>query len=172
MGNKSLKIGLDIDGVLADFTGAWHDLYPEISATPSTWYLDPKIGDRFKAMREANTLDDFYLNIKPLINPSDIPFEPHCYITSRPVGKEISEQWLSKNGFPEKPVISLSIRESKVKAANEAGIEIFIDDFYDNFIELNINGIFTYLYTASWNIQYKVGHMRLNSLKDIPSLHK
>lgn len=167
---KQPKIGLDIDGVLANFTLSWHELYPEISPTPNTWYLDPKIGERFKAMREANTLDDFYLNIKPLINPNDIPFEPHCYITSRPVSREISEQWLDNYGFPRKPVISLDIRQSKVIAAKEAGVEIFIDDFYENFIELNNHGVFTYLYTAPWNIKYDVGHMRLNSLKDIPIL--
>ncbi|HNU60234.1 MAG TPA: hypothetical protein PKI08_09820 [Aquaticitalea sp.] len=132
MKNTPIKIGLDIDGVLADFTLAWHELYPEVSPTPSTWHLDPKIGERFKAMREANTLDDFYLNIKPLINPSEIPFEPHCYITSRPVSVEISKQWLKKNGFPEKPVISLEIKSSKVEAAKNAGVDIFIDDFYEN----------------------------------------
>ena len=162
-----LKIGLDIDGVLADFTRAWHELYPEVSPTPTTWYLDPKIGERFKAMREANTLDKFYLNIQPLINPEDIPFEPHCYITSRPVTREITEQWLNKYGFPQKPVISLELRQSKVEAARNAGVDIFIDDFYDNFAELNNHGITTYLYTAPWNIGYDVGHLRINSLKDL-----
>lgn len=164
------NIGLDIDGVLADFTLAWHKLYPEISPTPSTWYFDNKIGERFKSMREAGTLDDFYLNIEPLLKPEDIPFEPHCYITSRPVSKEISEQWLAKHGFPRKKVISLNIASSKVAMAREVGVEIFIDDFYENFIELNNAGITTYLYTQPWNIMYDVGHMRLNSLKVISLL--
>lgn len=162
------KIGIDVDGVLADFTIAWNELYPEISATPSSWYLDRKIGERFTEMKENKTLDDFYLGIPALIKPEDLPFEPHCYITSRPVSKEITEQWIDANGFPRKKVISLDIRQSKVEAAKDAGVEIFVDDSYDNFVELNKNGIFTYLYTAPWNSRYDVGHMRLNSLKDIP----
>lgn len=169
---KIPRIGLDIDGVIADFTGSWSTLYPDVSATPTSWYLDRRIGSRFDNMVKENTLNDFYLNIKPLINPKEIPFEPHCYITSRPVDKEISEQWLDMHGFPAKPVISLSIRESKVEAAKKANVDIFIDDAFENFVELNNHGIFTYLFTTPWNIKYDVGHMRLNSLSSIPLLKK
>lgn len=167
---KQPHIGIDIDGVLADFTGSWNKLYPEISATPTSWYLDRKVGSRFEEMKNSGKLKEFYLNLEPLMKPEDIPFEPHCYITSRPVPKEITEQWLDKNHFPAKKVISLDIRQSKVDAAKEAGVEIFIDDSYDNFIDLNNHGVFTYLYTAPWNIRYDIGHMRLNSLKDLPIL--
>jgi len=167
---KLPHIGLDIDGVLADFTSAWSILYPEISAMPNSWYLDRKVGARFEEMRNNNTLDNFYLNIKPLIKPEDLPFEPHCYITSRPVSKEITEQWLDKYNFPAKKVIGLDIKQSKVDTAKEAGVEIFIDDCYENFVELNNHGVFTYLFSAPWNQRYEVGHMRLNSLKNIPLL--
>lgn len=164
------KIGLDIDGVLADFTKAWVEVYPEISATPNSWYFDRKVGSRFDEMKKHNKLDNFYLNIKPLILAKDLPFEPCCYITSRPVSKEISEQWLDELNFPAKEVISIDITKSKVDACKEAGVEIFIDDSYENFVNLNNNGIFTYLYTTSWNIKYDVGHMRLNSLSELPLL--
>ncbi len=167
---KLPKIGLDLDGVIADFTGAWKELYPEVSATPNSWYLDRKVSKRFNAMREAGTLNEFYLNIPVLVKPEDLPFEPHCYITSRPVSNEISEQWLDNNGFPARPIYTVDIRQSKVEVAKNAGIEIFVDDSFENFVELNNNGIFTYLYSAPWNQKHDVGHMRINSLKNIPLL--
>jgi len=167
---KLPKIGCDLDGLIINWTGAWSKLYPEISSAPNSWYLDRKIEERFNVMSKAGTLDDFYLNIEPLIKATDLPFEPHCYITSRPVSKEISEIWLDKHGFPAKPVYSIDVRQSKVDVAKNAGVEIFIDDSFENFVELNNGGIFTYLYTQPWNVKYDVGHMRLNSLNDLPFL--
>lgn len=167
---KLPKIGLDVDGVIADFTTAWNELYPEIPAEPTSWYLDRRIGERFDQMRKDGTLDDFYLNIKPLILPEDLPFEPHCYITSRPVAKEITEQWLDALHFPAKKVYSIDVRQSKVDAAKDAGVTIFVDDSFDNFVDLNNNGIFTYLFSQKYNSKHDVGHMRIKSLKDIPVL--
>lgn len=167
MNNKN--IGLDIDGVLADFSLAWHMLYPEVNPRPNTWNLDSKISERFKKMKEDNVLDDFYLSIEPLIKPEELSFEPTCYITARPVISEITEEWLKIHGFPIKPVITVG-NMSKIVAAKENNVEIFIDDHYDNFLELNNNGIFCYLFTAPWNLQFDVGDMRLNSFKELLNL--
>lgn len=161
------NIGLDIDGVLAGFRIAWSKKYPEIDAKSSSWHFDDKIKERFDTMIKDNMLDEFYLNIPTLIKPEDIPFELTCYITARPVNSDVTEKWLNLHGFPTKPVVTVGINKTKIDAAKENHVEIFIDDNYDNFVELNDNGIFCYLYTAPWNIKYDVGHMRLNSLKDI-----
>ena len=168
--NTLSSIGLDIDGVLADFRTTWHKLYPEIPPNPHSYHFDDEILERYELMKKAGTLDDFFLSLKPLIKPEDIPFEPKCYITARPVESKISEQWLDKIGFPKKKVFTVPCGTSKVSVANDADIEIFIDDYYKNFKELNEAGIFTYLYTARSNLKYDVGDMRLNSLKELPLL--
>ena len=167
---KKQKIGLDIDGVIADFMLAWHELYPEIPRDPDRYDFDENIMQRFDDMRKAGTLDNFYLGIKPLIKPEDLPFEPLCYVTARPVDTKITKQWLNTHGFPKKKVITVPTGTSKVDAMKKTGIEIFVDDYYRNFNELNNAGIFTYLYSAPWNIKHDVGHMRINLLNDIPLL--
>jgi hypothetical protein len=164
---KQIKIGLDIDGVLADFHMHWHMLYPEINPRPKVWEFDENIGRRFNDMKERGVLDDFYLNIPILTKPEDIPFEPDCYITSRPVSSKISEAWLYENGFPKKKVITVEVNTSKVITAKKQGIDIFIDDKYENFLELNDAGIKTFLFTASWNKKFDVGDLRINSLKEL-----
>ena len=68
-------------------------------------------------------------------------FEPTCYITSRPVSTEITKQWIEKNGFPCVPIYTVDVNHSKIQVAKEAGIEVFIDDKFENFVELNNAGI-------------------------------
>lgn len=160
------KIGLDIDEVLCDWLNPWKKRFDIETAT--SWYFDRHIRGRFEEMITNNELNDFYLDLKPLIKSEDLPFVPDCYITSRPVSAEISEQWLDKHGFPTKKVYCVGVGQSKVEIAKEAGIDLFVDDSYDNFVALNNGGIFCYLYDAPHNQKYDVGHMRIKSLKDIP----
>ena len=161
------KIGLDIDCVIADFVKAWADLFDDVSDEPSSWYMDRKMHKRLAEMKENGVLDDFYLSIPPMLDPKELTFEPQCYITSRPVSSEITERWLDMHGFPRRKVYTVDLLHSKVEVAKEAGIDIFIDDSFNNFVDLNNNGIFTYLFTAPWNERFNVGHMRINNLNEI-----
>lgn len=159
------KIGLDIDEVLCDWVGGWIEMFD--MDVPKSWFFDRKIMERFEDLRKKGKLNEFYLNLKPKVDPNDIPFEPHCYVTSRPVDSSITEQWLDMHGFPSRPVYTVKVGESKVDVIKNAGVEIFIDDRFDNFVELNNAGICTFLWNAEHNSRYDVGYKRIYSFKNL-----
>src|SRR5574344_94441 len=156
---RPLKIGLDIDEVICDFIGGMKEKFG--LKEPNYWNWSYKMKELLKPSKE---LDKFYLNLKPLIEPNSLLFEPTCYITNRPVSKEITEQWIENNGFPCVPVYSTN---DKITTAKEANIDVFIEDNYNNFVDLNNNGIFTLLLTRKHNEKYDVGMRRVNSLDEV-----
>lgn len=159
------KIGLDIDEVICDWVGAWikkFDLH-----VPTAWFFDYQIPERFDILREAGELDEFYMRLEPKLAPEDIPFEPHAYVTSRPVSTEVTIEWLKKHKFPTRPVITVPVGTSKVDVIKESGIEVFVDDRFENFLDLNKAGICTYLFDAPHNQRYDVGYRRIKSLKEL-----
>lgn len=156
------KIGLDIDEVIADWVGHWTKYHGQV--TPEFWNFDRNIAQKFRELADDK---GFWLSIPPKIKPSEMPFEPKCYITSRSVPVEWTEEWIELNGFPTVKVHSIGINESKVKVAKEAGIDIFVDDRYSNFVELNQAGICTFLMDAPHNRRYEVGFKRIKTLKEL-----
>lgn len=163
------KIGLDIDEVLCDWVGGWQEKFGkdcDVHDKPVFWNFSYNNKERFIGMTESE-MAEFYLSLKPVIQPSDLHFEPHCYITSRSVPVELTMQWLQKNGFATVPVYSVGFGESKIPLAKESGIEIFVDDRFENFVEFNRAGICCYLLSAPHNLRYNVGHKRINSLKEL-----
>ena len=162
---SNVKIGLDIDEVLCDWVGDWTE-YRGIDR-PDSWYFDRGLMDEFEAMKKKGELKDFYLSLQPLITSSEIPFEPHCYITSRPVDTAVTEEWLAKHGFPARPVFTTAVGHSKVDIALEQGLDIFVDDAYHNFQALNQAGVCCYLMDAKHNQRYDVGHKRIFNLKEL-----
>ena len=159
------KIGLDIDEVLCNWIGDW--CKKTGIETPVNWFFDKDLLTKFEEMKSKGELEDFYLNLQPLIKPEDIPFEPHCYITSRPVDSAITERWLALHGFPARPVYTTDENNSKVDIAKREGIEIFVDDGFHNFKALNQAGICCFLMNAKHNERYDVGYKRIFNLKDL-----
>lgn len=155
------KIGLDIDGVLADMQWSlcW---YKNVEPFDPIYWDCPEFHKLFKEVLGdkqfwVESLRSYYEN-------SSLPFEPHCYITSRSIPQEWTQEWLDKSGYPKAPLYS--VNGSKVELAKQAGIDYFIDDSYKNFLELNNAGICTFLLTRSYNKQYNVGHKRIDSLEE------
>ncbi len=158
------RIGLDIDEVLADWTGAYRRVYniPDEHVFHS-WHLHYDILKR--CTEELGP--EFYKGLSPLIRPEDIPFEPHCYITSRNIPNEVTMEWLHFYGYPTKPVYTVSLVESKLEIAKRENLDIFVDDVYKNFLELNNGGVFCYLLDRPHNRRFNVGHKRIYNLKDL-----
>jgi hypothetical protein len=157
------KIGLDIDDVLADFVSAYCARFG-ITTYPSSWHFDDKMNDNMKVLNEDM---DFWLNLKPKIDPKDIPFEPHCYVTARSIPGEVTVQWLKKHGFPIKPVHSVGFGKSKAQAVSESGCTWFVDDGYHNYVEINRTHVCCFLMTTPQNQRYNVGYRRICSLKEL-----
>jgi len=155
------RVALDIDGVLADYATAFCD-YAGIEYTNKNWLFSYKWRDLHK---ELYTNKEFWLNLKPLISNTDLTFDPVAYVTNRHIPVEWCEEWLEKNGFPCADVHVVT--ESKVDILKSLKVDIFVDDWYENFVDLNNAGIFTYLYDRPYNQKYKCGHRRIYKLSDI-----
>jgi len=154
------KIGLDIDDCLNNFVSQYCDKFK--LPIPSHWYFDRQMYQRLNELPIS-----FWENLTPKFNGNELKFTPTCYITSRSVPVKITEDWLDKHNFPVAPVYSVGLEMSKVDAAKKAGIEYFIDDRYENFIELTNAGITTFLLTAEHNKNFNVGYYRINSVNEI-----
>lgn len=163
---KTPKIGLDIDDVICDFVGGFMSKFN--LKEPSSWNWSYKTKECFDyLLSHPEELKEFYLSLKPKCNPQDISFEPHCYITSRTVPIEITKQWIEENNFPCSNVYSIPFNTSKVDVIKESGVEIFVDDRFDNFVEINNAGICCYLFDAKHNQRYNVGSKRIFNLNEL-----
>jgi hypothetical protein len=152
------KIGLDIDEVVADFTGGWIKHFG--GERPHYWNYDRDMLPRLKALPK-----EFWMGLEPRIDPKGLPFEPACYITSRIIPTEWTIEWLDKHGFPAVPVHTIAHGESKVEVAK--GLDIYVDDRFENFVELNNAGICCFLMDAPHNRRYEVGYKRIMSLAEL-----
>lgn len=154
------KIGLDVDEVLADWVGHWTERFGQ--ERPEVWSFDRNIKEKFDQVDQS-----FWMSIPMKTYPHELSFEPACYITSRPIPTSITEQWLDECGFPAAPVYTVKEGESKAQVALQAGIDIFVDDRYENFVQMNRAGICCYLFDAPHNQRYDVGHKRIKNLSEL-----
>lgn len=161
------KVGLDIDEVLCDFTKGWSERWKDVSDRPDTWYYDRNMLNRFEEMRNNNELDEFYLLLEQKMTSADIPFEPSCYVTSRPVSTEVTEKWLDAHGFPRAKIYTVPVGVCKSTVIKEANIDIFVDDCHLNYFKLNAAGINCYLWDAPHNQRFNVGYKRIKNLKEL-----
>lgn len=159
---KNFRIGLDVDEVLADFLGGFSDFTNGEYKDFKHFYFSYKTNGILDTIPES-----FWLNLPSKVDGLTLPFIPTCYISSRTFDERITEEWLEKNNFPCMPVIHTH-NMSKLDACKKMGVNIFADDFINNFMELHEGGIKTFLIDCEHNKQYNVDPYRLDSLYNLP----
>lgn len=170
------KIALDVDGVLANFGKAFKERceiegvaeYMHNWDEQPYWHHPYNTGEVWGKVKEDY---DFWFNIEPLVNPVEMPFEPVAYVTHRFI--DVTTDWIQANGFPCAPVYTVHPTETKVNILKEIGADIFVDDKYQNFQEVNdaqrrgeLDTI-CYLYDAPHNRKFDVGYRRIKSLDEL-----
>lgn len=169
------RIGLDIDGVLANFLQGFIDRASQLGVEqhfPRNWWEwtthyhgDQTVFDYVW----ATVTDDpaFWSKLEPLVRPSKIVFPVAAYVTARPCPADISLAWLVAHGFPEAPVRTVPYGSSKVADLKALGITEFIDDNVGNFEEINRADIKCFLWNTPVNRTYNDRGLRIYDFRDV-----
>jgi hypothetical protein len=103
------RIGLDIDGVCADFASSFLE-YLGLPDHPADDWDDPRF--RLNFYRIADDMF-FWMTIKPIPLKKPLSFTPALYCTARGISSQLSRAWLVNNGFPNMPVYTVPVGKSK-----------------------------------------------------------
>ena len=163
-------VGVDLDGILADFNEAYIKLltkqsgivFPPISdAYPDTWYYEKAIGvseeDQKAVWEHIEWSEDFWLSLKPYWNACGFLVRLRWvkadtyFITNRKgrTAKWQTERWLHKCGFPEPTVLLAS---QKGMLCNALNITHYIDDKIENCEDVRNNSVgHCYMLKRPWN---------------------
>jgi hypothetical protein len=117
-----MKVGLDVDGVLANFYLTTCNKYGAPYEKVTKWEV-PVIETNLSEIIEDK---DFWDDLIVLNHPEKLTFDFDYYITAIPNNMLDSRiEWLEKHGFPKKPVI---VAEDKLTVCRELGVKVLIDD--------------------------------------------
>ena len=158
-----MKIGIDIDGVTADFVTPFLPVLEEALGRPvhyediTAYLFQEALGysdemevhvraeiDRRDLLRDLPEIPGALEAIRRLARRHDVHF-----ITARPGEKwgGVTREWLDCRGFP---YTSLRFREGRKADASE-GFDLFVDDYLENALDLVAQDIHVCLYDQPWN---------------------
>ena len=158
-----MKIGIDIDGVTADFVTPFLPVLEEALGRPvryediTTYHFQDAFGygqemeiqirkeiDRRDLLRCLPAIPGARETIRRLARSHDIHF-----ITARPeaLWGQVTRTWLDGRGFP---YASLRFREGRKAEASE-GFDLFVEDFLETALDLAAQDIQVCLYDQPWN---------------------
>lgn len=159
-----LTIGLDIDGVVADsFTVFMKELnkhygknVTEIDNYDMTKVYDV-CGDDLEAFFDHN-MEYLFITPKPMEGAVETIYSwleaghDIVFVTARKCGaeEEVTLKWFDKNGIPRDKAVFMG-GLSKTFAVKEYDIDVFVEDFMTNALEIASTGIPVFILDASYN---------------------
>lgn len=149
---KRLKVGLDLDGVLADFMGAYLKRFPPEDNS----VIDQRCKTELKRDRE------FWETLPKLREPD---FKPTLYCTKRVNPKTYTKRWLISNDFKSAPIYQLTDSSENKSDYIKGLVDVFIDDMPENVEELLTAGIPCLLMDSPYNQNYSKPSLRIYSLE-------
>ncbi|MDA0745313.1 MAG: hypothetical protein O2954_02270 [bacterium] len=158
-----MKIGIDIDGVTADFVTAFMPVLTEVLGRPVCYeemtsyrfqdtfgysdeveaHLQAEI-DRRDLMRTLPVMPGALEAVQRFVRNHEVHF-----ITARTESRwgEVTQAWLDSRGFP---YTSVRFREGRKAEARE-GFDLFLEDYLDNALDLVTQEIHVCLFDHPWN---------------------
>lgn len=187
--SKPKKWGFDVDGVLANFTQAYHkriievtgkDLFtPDEVTNPKSWDWDLDAGYTVSESKRTwaailADAENFWssLNTLPgmeaLLNQALNADKDHVYFITARAGspKRITELWLEDAGWSNPTVL---MAKSKGHAAKALNLDVYIDDNLPNAMDVAVESPETrnYLLNYRHNAGDVGGVIRINTVQDM-----
>lgn len=168
------KIGFDVDGVLCAFDEGFAERLSELGLEDAAdrfgTHWNSSYGDDGKAWDSVQGDHDFWLRLVAYSDGAGFPFDPDCYITNRSFqgSTKITKRWIEANHYPAAKVIST---KDKVATIKERGLDIFVDDNFENFQQINTHtSCVCYLLNKPYNEKFPVGDLRIERLDDLKKI--
>ncbi len=164
---KQIRLGLDIDGVLADFGLAFLRAAGKLD---SDW--SRITGWDFTPVLTPEEFTEYWDRVKDsasfwLLIPSFKQIVPPCcvrYITNRYCSDDITSRWLKAHQYPELPVTNTV---DKLAALTEFGLSGIVDDKTETFQDAIAAGYAkSFLVSRPWN-RYVETSRRIFSLSEL-----
>lgn len=159
---NKLRIGCDLDEVLADWSGPFFKRFTPKNDADITRICNQKLAkDR-----------EFWLSL-PVIRRFE-GFDPVLYCTKRSCLKTYSKEWLDINDFPHKPVYQVLCQNDNKARYIKGRCDIFIDDSPKNVIQMNLSGIPTLLmntpYNQDWGPILRIYTLNYDEIEEVYNL--
>lgn len=157
-----IRIGLDIDEVLADFINPY---YKRFGYTEDSYKITKDV------QRVLSKDRDFWLTLPKL---RDINFEPTLYCSKRVNPKPWTKKWLKDNDFPDIPLYQMLYQKGNKANLVRGLVDVFIDDSISNFMAMNAVGVPCLLMDAPHNRHLgpmlRVYSLDINEIEEVYNL--